>query len=166
MRELPFTPGETILVPAGTLHTIGPGILLYEVQQASDTTYRAHDWNRAGGQDRPIHVAESISVADPDAAPVIAPAPRLTGTAVTVVAACRYFRLDLVQIADAPLAADTDRRSLHLLTAIEGAAAISAGRGEVVIGERETALVPGGVGRYRVSAVGPMARLMRASVPD
>lgn len=166
MRELPFTPGETILVPAGTLHTIGPGILLYEVQQASDTTYRAHDWNRSGGPERPLHVSESIAVADPDAAPVVTPAPLLSGTAVTVVAACRYFRLDLARVTAAPLTADTDRRSFHLLTAIEGAAAITAGRDEVVIGERETALVPGGMGRYRVSAVGPIARLMRASVPD
>lgn len=165
MRELPFTPGETILVPAGTLHTIGPGILLYEVQQASDTTYRAFDWGRSGGPERPLHVVESIAVADPDAAPVIAPPVDLRGTSVTVVASCRYFRLDLVRLGDAPLAADTERRSFHLLTVIEGGAAIRVGGGEVILGTRGTALVPGGAGRYLVSAVGPVARLMRASVP-
>jgi len=53
-------------VPAGTVHAIGGGILLAEVQQSSDTTYRAFDWNRVGadGRSRPLHVAEALESID------------------------------------------------------------------------------------------------------
>jgi mannose-6-phosphate isomerase len=165
MSDLAFTAGETILVPAGTLHTIGPGVLLYEAQQASDATFRAHDWNRPAGADRPLHIEECIAVADPDAAPVVAARPDLTGTAVAVVAACRYFRLDLLQVETAPLTADTDGRSFQLLTAIEGSVELSAGRATIVLEPRQTALVAGNAGAYRLSSIGVGARLMRASVP-
>lgn len=48
--------GDTVYVPAGTVHTIGAGVLLAEVQQNSDTTYRLHDW----GRPRELHVAEAL----------------------------------------------------------------------------------------------------------
>jgi hypothetical protein len=89
----------------------------------------------------------------------------LTGTASATVAACRYFRLDLVQVADASLTADTEGRSFHLLTGLAGRAAIEAAEASVVVGPRQTALVAGGVGHYRVRALDAPARLMRACVP-
>ena len=55
--------GDTIFVPAGTVHTIGAGVLLAEVQQNSDTTYRIHDWGRSGldGKPRELHLADALS---------------------------------------------------------------------------------------------------------
>lgn len=60
------TPGDFIHIPAGTVHAIGPGILLAEVQQSSDTTYRVFDWNRTGldGRPRPLHVPEALASID------------------------------------------------------------------------------------------------------
>jgi mannose-6-phosphate isomerase len=46
LRRVDVAPGDTLLVPAGTVHAIGPGVTLFEVQQNSDTTYRIHDWGR------------------------------------------------------------------------------------------------------------------------
>ena len=62
LRAVDVAPGDTIFVPAGTVHTIGAGILLAEVQQNSDTTYRLHDWNRVGldGQPRELHVTPAL----------------------------------------------------------------------------------------------------------
>lgn len=165
MRELPFTVGETILVPAGTLHTIGPGVLLYEAQQSSDATFRAYDWDRPTGPDRRLHVEESIAVADPAAAPVVAPRPALHGTAVAMVAACRYFRLDLLRVEAGLLEADTEGRSFHLLTAIDGSAELDVDGRALIVESRQTALVAGDAGSYSVSAVGEHVELMRASVP-
>jgi mannose-6-phosphate isomerase len=53
--------GEMLLVPAGTLHAIGPGFLLLEVQQPSDTTYRVYDWGRVGtdGKERELHIEQA-----------------------------------------------------------------------------------------------------------
>ncbi len=54
--------GDCIFIPAGTVHAIGEGLLVAEIQQASDTTYRLHDWNRVGpdGKSRPLHIDSGI----------------------------------------------------------------------------------------------------------
>jgi mannose-6-phosphate isomerase len=49
-------PGDTVFVPAGTLHALGPGLLVYEVQQTSDWTYRVYDWGRPATEKRPLHI--------------------------------------------------------------------------------------------------------------
>lgn len=165
LQPMTFVAGETILVPAGTLHTIGPDVLLYEVQQASDVTFRAWDWDRPTSPGRSLHVEEVIAVADVAASPVVCPPPVLAGTATAGVAVCRYFRLELIRVGDTALHADTLERSFHLLTALDGPARIDAG-GEVVdVAARGTALVAGGTGPYRVAATDRPVTLLRASAP-
>ncbi|MCH2210143.1 MAG: class I mannose-6-phosphate isomerase [Fuerstiella sp.] len=58
--------GDCVFVPAGTVHAIGPGIVLAEIQQQSDLTFRLHDWGRRGtdGKPREIHVKQSFSCTD------------------------------------------------------------------------------------------------------
>jgi len=58
--------GDVFFMPSGRIHSIGKGILLAEIQQASDTTYRIHDWNRTDdkGNPRPLHIAESLDAID------------------------------------------------------------------------------------------------------
>ena len=60
--------GDFLFIPSGRLHAIGGGLLIYEIQQNSDTTYRAFDWNRVGldGQPRQLHVEESLRCIDFD----------------------------------------------------------------------------------------------------
>jgi mannose-6-phosphate isomerase len=59
-------PGDVVFIPAGTIHAIGKGVLLAEIQQNSDTTYRVFDWNRKGldGQLRQLHLDDALNVAD------------------------------------------------------------------------------------------------------
>ena len=66
LHMIPVKPGDCVFVPAGTVHAIGPGILLAEVQQQSNLTFRLHDWGRvdANGQPREIHVEQSIECTD------------------------------------------------------------------------------------------------------
>ena len=63
MHEISPQPGEIVFVPAGTMHAIGPGFLLLEVQQPSDSTFRMHDWGRMGldGKPRALHLDEAIA---------------------------------------------------------------------------------------------------------
>jgi mannose-6-phosphate isomerase len=65
-------PGECVFLPAGTVHAIGGGVLLAEVQQTSDATFRLFDWNRrdAHGQSRPLHIEESLASIHWDQGPV------------------------------------------------------------------------------------------------
>jgi mannose-6-phosphate isomerase len=57
--------GETLLINPGTIHALGPGLLVYEVQQNSDITYRVYDWDRPMDGGRKIHIKESIEVLNP-----------------------------------------------------------------------------------------------------
>lgn len=66
LAYLPVKAGDVVLVPAGTIHAIGAGIVLYEIQQTSSTTYRLYDWNRRGpdGSSRELHLDKAAQVAN------------------------------------------------------------------------------------------------------
>lgn len=70
-----FTPraGDCLFIPAGVVHALGSGLLVAEIQQASDTTFRLFDWNRVGndGQPRPLHIEEALEVIDFQRGPVM-----------------------------------------------------------------------------------------------
>ncbi|HKD99884.1 MAG TPA: type I phosphomannose isomerase catalytic subunit [Planctomycetota bacterium] len=61
--------GDALAIPAGTLHAIGPGLTLCEVQQTSDVTYRLHDWGRPASASRPLHRDRALEVASFGPAP-------------------------------------------------------------------------------------------------
>ncbi len=64
LHRLPVQAGDHICVPAGSLHAIMSGLLIAEIQQNSDTTYRVYDWNRVGddGRPRPLHLEKAMAV--------------------------------------------------------------------------------------------------------
>src|SRR6266568_1262184 len=66
IHRLPVKSGDAMFLPSGRLHAIGAGIVIFEIQQNSDTTYRVFDWNRAGldGRPRELHVAQSLASID------------------------------------------------------------------------------------------------------
>jgi len=66
LRKLPVKAGDSIYIPAGMVHAIGAGVVLFETQQASDLTYRMFDWNRLGadGKPRELHVQKAADVLD------------------------------------------------------------------------------------------------------
>jgi mannose-6-phosphate isomerase len=65
-HRLPVQAGDAMFLPSGRVHAIGAGLVLFEIQQNSDTTYRVFDWNRVGldGRPRQLHVAESLASID------------------------------------------------------------------------------------------------------
>jgi len=66
LRKIKVRAGQTFFIPAGTVHAIGAGIILYEIQQSSDVTYRFYDWDRkdAQGNRRELHIDKAIDVVD------------------------------------------------------------------------------------------------------
>ncbi|MCB2187415.1 MAG: class I mannose-6-phosphate isomerase [Deltaproteobacteria bacterium] len=64
LARVPARPGDTFHLPAGTLHATGPDLLIFEIQQASDVTYRFYDWDRPGddGRLRPLHLERALAV--------------------------------------------------------------------------------------------------------
>src|SRR6478736_3781308 len=65
-HRVPVQPGDSMFLPSGRVHAIGAGLVIFEIQQNSDTTYRVFDWNRVGldGKPRELHVAESLASID------------------------------------------------------------------------------------------------------
>lgn len=160
--------GDALLIPAGTLHALGPGLLLYEIQQASDTTYRVYDWDRPRSAGRNLHIDESVAVTLP-VGPAELRHPQVAGgTGVAPAIECSLFNLDLVTVSPegGPLAGSTAGRSFHLLTSIDGAAEIVRGTERLRLDRFETAMVAGSTGAYEVRSRGGPATLLRAEVPD
>lgn len=64
--------GDCIFIPAGTVHALGGGLIVAEIQQSSDTTFRLFDWNRtdASGRSRPLHIEQALEVIDYQRGPV------------------------------------------------------------------------------------------------
>jgi len=76
-HRIPVQAGDTMFLPSGRVHAIGDGLVIFEIQQNSDTTYRVFDWNRVGldGRPRELHVAQSLASIDfNDFAPKLVPA--------------------------------------------------------------------------------------------
>lgn len=65
-HRIPVKAGDTMFLPSGRVHAIGDGLVIFEIQQNSDTTYRVFDWNRVGldGKPRELHIAQSLASID------------------------------------------------------------------------------------------------------
>ena len=89
--------GDCLFIPAGTVHALGAGLLVAEVQQSSDTTFRLYDWNRVGpdGKPRPLHTEQALAVIDFQRGPVDAVRPQRTDRPwVSRLVSCDKFIMD------------------------------------------------------------------------
>jgi mannose-6-phosphate isomerase len=78
VHRFPVSAGQSIFIPSGRIHAIDAGLVILEIQQNSDTTYRVYDWGRVGldGNPRPLHIAESMASIDfSDFEPALNPLP-------------------------------------------------------------------------------------------
>ena len=134
--------GDCVFIPAGTVHALGAGLVIAEIQQASDTTFRLFDWNRvdADGKSRPLHIEQSLEVIDFQRGPVHVQTPvPLAGLAERLVA-CDKFVLDRWQF-DRPVELTTDN-AFHLLAVIAGEVLLESGTVSETLPLGSTVLVP------------------------
>jgi mannose-6-phosphate isomerase len=155
-------PGDTIFMPARTIHALGPGLLIYEVQQTSDLTYRVFDWNRPATPGRVLHIEKSLAVADPPASAPARPAPALADGEWVELAACPYFTLELILGRERPIAGDTAGDTFHALTVIEGAAEVVARDGALRLDRFDSAIIPAACGAYDIRPLDG-CRVLKAS---
>jgi mannose-6-phosphate isomerase len=165
LRRVPARAGDTIFVPAGTIHAINAGIMLFEIQQKSDLTYRVYDYDRrdAQGHPRELHVERALDVTTYAAAPPAAVEPKRLDGARTLLVSCPYFAMERLDLS-APLSAAVDPGSFEILTAIDGAAVLAWSGGEQRLARGESIVLPASLGAYRL-APGPSATLLRCYVP-
>ncbi len=173
LQFVPVSAGDVVLLLAGTIHALGEGIVVYELQQSSDLTYRLYDWDRApvGGVVRELHVDKALDVADlePKKVQKIQTVPLQEGAnRRRILCACRYFAAELLEIATTS-AQQTRKGSFHLLTAIQGSCHLAYGpahseRAPLAAGD--TLVVPAGLDRYEIRPQDQPCTVIKAYVPD
>ena len=151
LRPLRVQAGDVVYLPARTVHAIGAGILLYELQQTSDITYRIYDWNRvdAGGKPRELHLEQALQVLDfhRSTRDKVHPLHR-PGSQRTMLIAGRYFSLELAE-AGAEVELST-YQSPAALCALDRPLVVRAGGEAVDLAPYSSLLIPAAVESYTV----------------
>jgi mannose-6-phosphate isomerase len=149
-------PGDVLMLAAGTLHAVGPGVLLYELQQPSDLTYRVDDWGRPASSERPLNTREALAAVVPQSRPTVTATPR-AGRA----AACRHFALEVV---DAPARLDPAGRTVQVVTAVGMPAELAGAGWSERLEALETIIVPASAGAWDLRP-GAGGRVLVAALP-
>ncbi len=153
-------PGDVFFIEAGTLHAIGEGILIAEIQQNSNTTYRVYDYGRVGadGKPRQLHIEKAIDVTR------LAPATRpcgqpqakpeaFDGGSVLPLASCDYFTVKEMEVTS-HAALMADEKSFHSLLLLDGSLTLSMGGEKLEMKKGDSVFVPAGSGNYTLTGKG------------
>ncbi len=161
--------GEAVYVPPGTVHALGPGLVLFEVEENSDLTYRLDDFGRVGldGKPRPLHLDKGLAVTRVDLPP-LRDLPRVElresyGTR-RFVLACRDFALEELTLGRRGTFEGTPER-VEILSMLEGAGRVETPVGWLGYRTGDTWLIPPAAGKYRL-VPRRQTRLLKFYVPD
>ncbi|HSM23400.1 MAG TPA: hypothetical protein VK856_00885, partial [Anaerolineaceae bacterium] len=135
-------------IPAGTIHSLGPGAIIYEIQQNSDVTYRVYDWDRPPSTGRPLHIEKSIAVTDLNHEIRLHQAKDLLTQNIFL---CDYFSLDLHRSHNQSLDFNPNGDSFHAITVIEGTACLNSTNDQFPIEQFESVLVPADYQPYQLT---------------
>jgi mannose-6-phosphate isomerase len=161
-------PGDSILIEAGTVHAIGAGVLLLEIQQMSDATFRVFDWNRVGddGQPRPLHIREAMESIDFDRGPVDPITPELEeipgGGVRQRLARSPYFAMERLRLSRPGRIGHDDR--FTIVVGLEGSSDLIQGTQRLRLDFGQTLLLPAAVGPCEVVPRGE-ATILSCVVP-
>jgi len=166
---VPVHSGDTLFVPAGTPHTIGPRMVICEVQEYSDLTYRVYDYGRvdAHGKARELHIEKALEVTNfgrRARGKITALALPADGATRSLLTACRFFaaeRWDCSEQCELPL----DEERFELLVILDGAGTLSWPESAARYHRGECWLVPARLGRIEVRPEAPTS-FIRTWVPD
>jgi mannose-6-phosphate isomerase len=162
--------GDTVFVPAGCVHAMGAGLVVCEMQENSDTTFRVYDWGRTGPDGRPrrLHIEQALEVINfSDTSPEKVPPVEIVEgrNRRKILVACRFFAAELLEQAE-PIEETprTDRLDTYMV--LEGAAAIrTTAHADVVVSAGDSFLVPASVGEYAVIPFGRLS-MLKIFVPE
>jgi mannose-6-phosphate isomerase len=141
-------PGDSFFIPAGTIHTIGAGIALAEIQQYSDVTYRLYDY----GRPRELHLERGVEVSETKR---FSPVRQPNG----FIAHCEYFITEELSL-ESPTAYELEAGREHLLVMIEGSGSLNAHPARA----GEVWLVPAGAEPFPIEPVQRL-RVLRTYIP-
>jgi mannose-6-phosphate isomerase len=166
-------PGDCLYLRAGTVHAVGGGVLMAEVQQTSDATFRLFDWNRkdSAGKSRKLHVEEAMASIHWEYGPVRpvraegypTPGERTRPPVRQELVRCRYFELDYVRQNERFSLGGIGR--LQVAVALHGRSVLQAAAGEEPFAPGETLVLPASLGPTPCTPAEPFGFLV-ATLPD
>lgn len=140
LNRVPVKRGDVFFIPAGTVHAIGAGILICEIQQNSNTTYRVYDYNRRdkNGNLRPLHVEKALAVSDLKKSPAL---PEIPDGADVLLAECGYFEVRRLRFSGEGTVTASGE-SFTALTVTEGEGTLVYDGGELDFAKGDTLFIP------------------------
>ena len=165
LHQIPVAAGDVVCVPAGSLHAILGGLVIAEIQQNSNTTYRVYDW----GRPRPLHVEKALQVINfAQVEPVLArPRPRSFSPGVFVATLCHneYFVTERVEmVPGATYTSQCDGSTLEIWGTLTGEATITSDEQTIALPAVQFTLLPAQLGSFRIATDQPTT-LLRTFLP-
>lgn len=158
LQKVEVHKGDTYYVRAGTVHGIGKGILIAEIQESSNVTYRVYDYDRVdkNGQKRELHFDKAVQVMDMDVAPDVKQNPRLTkhypGCSRELLCRCKYFETERIQVSKG-FSFSVREESFQVLMCLDGYGQVETMDAEqkpMRFSKGETLFLPAELGRCQV----------------
>lgn len=151
-NNVPVHKGDVFFIKSGTLHAIGKGILIAEIQQNSNTTYRVYDYGRVGadGKPRQLHVEKAVEVTElcppaydikPEGKPTA-----IDGGEKTLLRSCEYFNVNKIRCSDT-VRLTADGKSFNSVLVLDGEGTV----GGIDAKKGESFFIPAGYGEYTIS---------------
>ncbi|MGM0472074.1 MAG: type I phosphomannose isomerase catalytic subunit [Bacillota bacterium] len=155
LQSIPVEAGDSIFIPAGTVHAIKEGILLAEIQQSSDTTFRLYDWNRRdeAGRKRKLHIDQALQAINFDQVSTdkINSLPlSKEGYCQEVLAVCQHFVTEKLTVKE-QFKGQPQGKRFEVLLCISGKATIHSQAGPTSIQAGETVLIPAQLSEYLIT---------------
>ncbi|MFZ1074643.1 MAG: type I phosphomannose isomerase catalytic subunit [Verrucomicrobiia bacterium] len=154
-HRIPVRAGDAMFLPSGRVHAIGAGLVIFEIQQNSDTTYRVFDWNRVGldGKPRDLHVPESLASIDfADFEPALVQC-KFAGNEIKTRPLVKdvLFNVEVVEM-NSGTELDLKPRKLQIIAVVSGWLEIQSGSTSVNLAAGQFCLVPACLEQTEVSA--------------
>ncbi|QGJ69529.1 Class I mannose-6-phosphate isomerase [Planctomycetales bacterium 10988] len=157
--------GDCAFLTAGTVHAIGEGLVIAEIQQASDVTYRLYDWNRVGtdGKPRPLHIEQGLKVIDYERGPVTAQTPKpLEGSPAERLVECDKFILNRWKIDEPVSIGGSD--CFHIVSVLAGSVEVEGDPSGESLELANSMLIPACCGEVKITPKEPSI-LMHVHLP-
>lgn len=157
LRNIPVHKGDVFLIPAGQVHAIGAGVLLAEIQESSNVTYRVYDYNRLdrNGNKRELHFRKALDVMNMRASPPVRQPARLIryypGCSREIICRCRYFETERIQVSQAFSFSVYDT-SFQVILCTDGSGGLESGdrHRPVRFKKGDCVFLPAGLGRCHI----------------
>lgn len=147
LQHVPVNKGDVFFIPAGLVHAIGKGVMVAEIQQSSDVTYRIYDYKRVDdqGNERELHTDDALDVINFSASPN----PQIIYTEnyndINNLVSCEYFTTNLLKIDGAITRNFGAIDSFVVYMCLEGSLLIESEGGKVIVNKGETVLIPAAI---------------------